>query len=338
MLPKIAVIGAGVVGLSTAVNIQALIPGCDVTIIADKFEADTTSIGAGGIFRPTEKAIPGVPADTIRRWSQESWDFFSKLALSDLGSTTGHIVMPGYIFSQEKIENPIYEDIIFSCRELSLKELTKLNMGQYRHGYQLTSIIVQMSKYLPWLMEKFVSHGGKTLKRKVNDLKEFQGGPYAVVVNCTGLGSQELVKDEKIHPVRGQLIRLDAPWINFWIYTDHGAYILPNAEFVAIGGVRQDGRSDLAVDPEDRKGILERCYEMWPPLKGGKIIGEWVGLRPSRSPLRLEKESIRSPGGVLKVVHNYGHGAHGITLSWGTGKDAARLVKEMVYGSLHAKL
>ncbi|XP_033753948.1 D-aspartate oxidase-like [Pecten maximus] len=338
MKPKIAVIGAGVVGLSTAINIETIIPGCDITIIADRFEADTTSIGAGGIFRPTEKAIPGVPADTIRRWSQDSWDFFSKLALSDLGSTTGHTVMPGYIFSQEKIENPIYEDIIFSCRELSQKELAKLNMSQYRHGYQLTSIIVQMSKYLPWLMEKFVRNGGKILKRKVNDLKEFQGGPYDVVVNCTGLGSQELVNDKIIHPVRGQLIRLEAPWINFWIYTDHGAYVLPNAEYVAIGGVRQEGRSDLAVDAEDRKGILERCYDMWPPLKGGKIIGEWVGLRPTRKPLRLEKESIRLPGGILKVVHNYGHGAHGITLSWGTGKEAARLVKEMIYGSVHAKL
>ncbi|CAG2207013.1 DDO [Mytilus edulis] len=45
--------GAGVVGLSTAINIQKLYPRAEVTIIADKFNYETTSDGAAGIFRPT---------------------------------------------------------------------------------------------------------------------------------------------------------------------------------------------------------------------------------------------------------------------------------------------
>ena len=50
---SIAVLGAGVVGLSTAINIQKLYPRAEVTIIADKFNYETTSDGAAGIFRPT---------------------------------------------------------------------------------------------------------------------------------------------------------------------------------------------------------------------------------------------------------------------------------------------
>ena len=53
-------------GLSTAVNIQSLIPDADVTIIADKFGNETTSSGAGGLFRPSIAHIKGVPVDTIR--------------------------------------------------------------------------------------------------------------------------------------------------------------------------------------------------------------------------------------------------------------------------------
>ena len=63
---RIAVIGAGVVGLSTAINIQQRLPDVDITIIADKFTTGTTSHGAGGIFLPTYKAHPDTPKDRLR--------------------------------------------------------------------------------------------------------------------------------------------------------------------------------------------------------------------------------------------------------------------------------
>ena len=63
---RIAVIGAGVVGLSTAINVQQRLPDADITIIADKFTTETTSHGAGGIFLPTYKAHPDTPKDRLR--------------------------------------------------------------------------------------------------------------------------------------------------------------------------------------------------------------------------------------------------------------------------------
>lgn len=56
---SIAVLGAGVVGLSTAINIQNLFPRAEVTVIADKFNTDTTSDGAAGLFRPTYSKTNG---------------------------------------------------------------------------------------------------------------------------------------------------------------------------------------------------------------------------------------------------------------------------------------
>ncbi|KAI2543457.1 DDO isoform 2 [Pan troglodytes] len=49
---RIAVVGAGVVGLSTAVCISKLVPRCSVTIISDKFTPDTTSDVAAGMLIP----------------------------------------------------------------------------------------------------------------------------------------------------------------------------------------------------------------------------------------------------------------------------------------------
>ena len=63
---RIAVIGAGIVGLTSAVNIQKLMPDAKVTIISDKFDKDTTSSGAGGLYRPTAHLVKGVPPETIK--------------------------------------------------------------------------------------------------------------------------------------------------------------------------------------------------------------------------------------------------------------------------------
>ena len=63
---RIAVIGAGIIGLTSAVNIQKLMPDAKVTIISDKFDKDTTSSGSGGIFLPTAQSIKGASPETIK--------------------------------------------------------------------------------------------------------------------------------------------------------------------------------------------------------------------------------------------------------------------------------
>ena len=47
MVVKVAVIGAGCIGLSAATVIQERFPQLPVTIFADKFSPGTTSDGAG---------------------------------------------------------------------------------------------------------------------------------------------------------------------------------------------------------------------------------------------------------------------------------------------------
>ena len=67
---RICVLGAGVVGLSTAVQLQDALPTARVTIVADKFHKDTTSDGAGGLFRPNRSKTPGVPLPVLR-WPRD---------------------------------------------------------------------------------------------------------------------------------------------------------------------------------------------------------------------------------------------------------------------------
>ena len=189
---------------------------------------------------------------------------------------------------------------------------------------------------------RFRKAGGTVQQRTVNHLEEL-GGTYDLIVNCSGLGARSLVGDQQVHPVRGQVLKVQAPWINHFIRDGDGlTYIYPGVHSVTVGGTRQEGDCRLEVDPADSEDILRRCGLLEPSLAKGKVLAEWVGLRPGRRNPRVEREVLVTQGGGhrVHVVHNYGHGGGGVTLAWGTALDALGLVKQIVHemGPLWARL
>lgn len=179
------------------------------------------------------------------------------------------------------------------------------------------------------LFDRFKSARGEIQRGKVSNLQDL-AKTYDVIVNCAGLGAHSLVGDDKVYPVRGQILKFQAPWIKNFIRDGDGkTYIYPGVNSITLGGTRQAGDWRLETDSDDRKGILERCFALEPALHGGQVVGEWVGLRPGRDIPRVEVEQIKVEGGRdVPVVHNYGHGGWGVTLAWGTALDALRLVRQ----------
>ena len=54
-----------------------------------------------------------------------------------------------------------------------------------------------------------------------------------------------------------------------------------------------------------------------------------IGFRPARvGGIRLELEIIKTNYGPLKIIHNYGHGGSGITLSWGCANEIVAIITE----------
>ncbi|HEY2792992.1 MAG TPA: FAD-dependent oxidoreductase, partial [Micromonosporaceae bacterium] len=64
-------------------------------------------------------------------------------------------------------------------------------------------------------------------------------------------------------------------------------------------------------------GIVARCAAIDPRLASARVLEHRVGLRPSRPSVRLE--AVAQNGRT--VIHNYGHGGSGVTLSWGCADD-----------------
>ncbi|XP_046578287.1 D-aspartate oxidase-like [Haliotis rubra] len=336
---KVAVVGAGVVGLSTAINILENVPGVDVTVIADKFEEETTSSGAGGHFRPNLNHIDGVPKATLKRWAMDSRDHFFSLAASGASSESGTGFVSGYLL-QDTPEGGVLEDIVLHFRRLSQEEMTRLNFKQ-RYCYVYTTVITEMKKYLKWLAARIVERGGRIQRRKLSSLQELCG-VYEAVVNCCGLGARQLVGDSNIHAVRGQLVKVRAPWVNMF-YTSEtkdgvSTYVYPHSDVVNLGGSRQVGDTNLEPDLHLAEDIIRRTKQIVPALEGATVVDHWVGLRPTRTPIRIEQEVLDGNGKDIMVVHNYGHGALGITLSWGTALEATGIVKRWALSRNRSKL
>lgn len=173
-------------------------------------------------------------------------------------------------------------------------------------------------------------NGGHVQHGKIEDVWQLYDS-YDVVINCTGLGSRDLLGDVSIYPVRGQVLEVHAPWLTHFIRDGNGStYIYPGQNGTTLGGTRQKGTWDLSPDAQASKEILHRCCDLEPSLRGVQVIKEKVGLRPTRASVRLEEEILCKDGLRLPIIHNYGHGGGGYSVHRGTAKAATELLAKMI--------
>ncbi|KAM6968517.1 D-aspartate oxidase [Tautogolabrus adspersus] len=334
---RVAVVGAGVVGFSTAVCIAQALPYCSVTLLAEKFSPDTTSDGAAGILWPV--TFPDIPLERQRSWFKDSFDHLLAIAQSQHSPEAGVILSSGWKIFKEGPANikPLFSELVIGFRYMTDNEMKRF--PDHKFGYAFTTLKCECSSYLPWLEKRFRKAGGQVEKRKVNSLQELSNS-YDIIVNCSGLGAKTLVGDSEVYPVRGQVLKVEAPWLKHFIRDGDGkTYIFPGIHSVTIGGTRQEDDWRLNVDEGDTQGILERCSQLEPSLRKAKVLSEWVGLRPGRKHPRVEREVVHLQGRSVPVVHNYGHGGWGVTLAWGTAQDALGLVSQCLHEmKLQAKL
>ncbi|XP_004475992.3 D-aspartate oxidase isoform X1 [Dasypus novemcinctus] len=327
---RIAVVGAGVIGLSTAVCISKLVPSCSIMVISDKFTPDTTSDVAAGMLIP--HVYPDTSIHKQKQWFRETFEHLFAIANSgEAGEAGVHLVSGWQIFkSIPTQEVPFWADVVLGFRKMTKAELKKF--PQHVFGQAFTTLKCDGPAYLLWLEKRIKESGGLILSRRIEDLWELHPS-FDIVVNCSGLGSRQLAGDLKMFPVRGQVLKVQAPWVKHFIRDGSGlTYIYPGASDVTLGGTRQKGDWNLSPDPESSRDILSRCCALEPSLQGACHISERVGLRPSRPGLRLQKELLAQEGRRLPVVHHYGHGSGGFSVHWGSALEAAGLVSEWARG------
>ena len=189
-----------------------------------------------------------------------------------------------------------------------------------------------MPVYLDYLAGRLHRAGGRLTVAPLDSLAQaVRQSSAPVIVNCTGAGARDFVPDPSVSPVRGQVVIAENPGLTEFFIGDGDethelAYVFPHQDRVVLGGTEIAGDWSLEPRPATAQRILADCTAIDPRLRTARILGHRVGLRPARPQVRLEAEDAAGGGHGCLVVHNYGHGGAGVTLSWGCAREAARLV------------
>jgi D-amino-acid oxidase len=317
-LPEVTVLGAGVVGLTTAVCLAEA--GLAVAVHAAEPPLQTTSLAAGAIWGPH---LVG-PRDRVAHWAARTLSTLHEL------SAAGHpFVRQASGIAASRLAETAPPEFAAGADGVSACAPADIPAG-YLTAWQLTAPLVTMPEYLSWLHDRYMSAGGRaiTLIRYPTLADAIEGAGTRVVVNCTGCGANELVPDSQVTPVRGQAVVVTNPGLSrFFVGTGPGAeltYYFPHGDRVVLGGTEQPGNWSREPDPLVAQQIIAACSAIEPALRGAAVLEHRVGLRPVRPEVRLEAEAA---AGGTTVVHNYGHGGGGVTLSWGCASEAAELAQ-----------
>ncbi len=307
----VTVVGCGIAGLTSAIRLLEHFP---VKIIAKDLPPDTTSDIAAAFWYPYR----AYPQQLVLRWSKISLDTFYLESANKLSCVVIKKLIEVF---DGPFEEPWWKELVRNFRTAAPEELPL----EKRSGFVTDVPLIESGAYLRYLLERFHAGGGvvEQLDEPMAELSSVYRD-RAVIVNCTGLGAFHLCGDTGMFPIRGQVLRVEAPRQDVIMLDESGlSYIVPRSADCILGGTAQDNDWNLEVDRETAVGILERCQRLSPAIAGANILADRVGLRPGRNRVRLELESVTSN---CAVVHNYGHGGAGFSLSWGCAQDVLDLV------------
>jgi D-amino-acid oxidase len=314
---RVAIVGAGVSGLTCGVLFAER--RYRTAIFAEETAQRTTSAAAAAVWFPYDAE----PADAVIPWALETYKLFVDLArqrgtgvsIIELRqfSRTGEIQIPDWAI-------PLGASVIPTSTT-------------FKSGFTLNVPLMDTTIYLEYLANRFIKADGEIHGDVKFEKLEDVSPAFDLVINCAGIGARELVQDIDLKPHRGQVAivqKIDN--LSCAIVCDDPPlmYAIPRTNDCVFGGTNEIN-DNLDADPTATARILDECSRV---LKIDKptVLAERVGLRPFRkSGVRLERGRLRDG---RMVIHNYGHGGSGFTLSWGCAEEVFRLTGKLSVAAL----
>ena len=307
-------IGAGVCGLSTAIVL--LDAGLSVDVYAADPPHRTTSAAAGALWGAhlvgADERVAPWAASTLRRFREPAAE-----PTAGISEMAGLVASPG----ESQTEPPAFTSGASPATRCDPGELP----AGFATGWRYAAPVIDMPAYLDYLLTQLLTKGGRLqIGPSLHDLAVVEiRWTVPVIVNCAGIGARDLVPDYGLSPVRGQVVVAANPGLSEFFVGEREdpaevTYIFPHGPLVVLGGTQQQDVQSLRPDAAMADRIMKLCVAVEPRLAEAPVLGHRVGLRPVRDEVRLEVQEV---GDGRYLVHNYGHGGAGVTLSWGCAES-----------------
>lgn len=339
----IVVVGAGVIGLSTANMLQEAFPGRSVCIVAAETPetslptASYASMWAGAHYRPIPAGSPQLKDEMELAWQTN--EVMKRIAKGSPES--GVQVMQGV----EYLEKPPPENLTLKTgdvvagidddfRVLATNELPK----DVTWGCEYKAYCVNVPVYCSWLLKRFQERDGTVVQEKLQcaeDAFVIAEQKYLrqakTIVNCSG---HNFGLDSKMKVIRGQTVLVGNVYhrtVTRQMTDGTWAALIPRprAGGTIVGVSKEIGDMEEKPRCETRTKLLQNSIRCFPDfvscMEDFEILKDNVGRRPWREGgLRMEVEDL--PGG-RQIIHGYGAGGRGYELSWGVAGHLVQLVQ-----------
>lgn len=315
---KVIIIGCGISGLSTAYVLQNA--GYEVEIITKDLPENTVSNVAAAVWFPFWAA----PRERVMNWCKTSYIFYQNLKEK---GWRGIETVPLKILTNDNWTRPDWLDGFPDTHRTTLVSAEEKALPKgYQFAYEMDIFVIETPIFMPFLMQQFLEKGGKITQQTITDFDNFiDKNKNKIVVNCTGLAAKELVNDNELFPIQGQIVKIEKQKnVNAAVFDDdeHNAiaYIIPRTDAVILGGTAIENSYNEIPNLDTQNDIVRRCQNIEPNLATPTVLASITGLRPGRKTVRVERETARN------VIHNYGHGGSGFTINWACALEVLHLI------------
>ncbi|MEY2576964.1 MAG: D-amino-acid oxidase [Verrucomicrobiota bacterium] len=310
--PCVAIVGAGVSGLTCAILFAEA--GFETSLFAEEIGDGTNSAAAAAIWYPYDVG----PGAKVVPWALISYGRFLELSRDP---QTGVSLVELRVFSRLGPIVPPDWAQPFATRALAAKEIRDVFVS----GFSIHVPLIETGKYLTYLAARLRKAGSVvTGAIRLRVLEEIDRD-CDLVIDCAGIGARDLVPDAEMEPHRGQVAIVKNFDLPYAVVCDDPPlmYAIPRSGDCVFGGTN-DVSDDRQPDPAATARIIEECERVL-GFSNSVLLRNRVGLRPCRrSGVRVEADKL--PDGRT-VIHNYGHGGAGFTLSWGCAQTVLELAR-----------
>lgn len=341
----ILIIGAGVLGLSTANAIQAQTPNRRVVIVASELPTDASptpdyaSPWAGAHYRPIPGSTPQLRSEAAL--AKRTFEVMKQIAAE--APEAGVELMSGVEYLEAPTEANLalrrgeeYAGPGDGFRVLGKEELPE----GVEWGCEYGTYCVNVPVYCKWLLRRFLEQGGKVMRRKLksaesafDEARQDGLGEVVMVVNCSGTNFGH---DPAVKITRGQTVLVKQQYgktVTRQNRDGSWAFLIPRpcGGGTIVGGSKEVRDMEEAPRAETRERLLQQAVKYFPGFVEGEdafeIVRDNVGRRPDREGgCRLESEVISISDGRRQMIHAYGIGGRGYETSWAIAERVVELL------------
>ncbi|MEG2447007.1 MAG: glycine oxidase ThiO [Acinetobacter sp.] len=346
----IAVVGAGIIGLMTALEFAE--QGCEVTIFDQQQAGQAASWAGGGILSPMYPWRYAPEVNQLAQYGKALYQTWNE-KLAPITGVDFQIHESGMlIFDEQDFQSGLnyaiqHHEPMQTCELLNRAELEMVNphlstqfkqaiyfpqLSNIRNPRLLQSLIIYLKQHpLVNFFENCPIEKLIIQNQKVQGIETLNGQQFFAdhVVLCSGAWSQQwagqLLRKIPVHPVQGQMLLFKTP--ENWLPTmcmNRVMYLIPRQDgHIVCGSSMSDCGFSTDIDQQTQQDILTACLEMIPELARFPIVKRWAGLRPS-SP-----HGIPYIGQIPEIENlwaNFGHFRNGLCMA----PASAQLLRQML--------